>query len=89
MLFALVLALGAGRLAAQNRDATQQDGGYAVLAERLPGARASLRDYTLIVAGMQFSAGPGFVVLSGTEHSGELLLDSSCAAAASGAGAAP
>jgi hypothetical protein len=38
----------------------------------------------LVVAGMQFSSGPGFVVLAGTGPTGELLLDSSCAVAGAG-----
>jgi hypothetical protein len=42
-------------------------------------------NYTLIVAGMQFNSGPGFVVLTGTGPSGEILLDSSCAVAGGGA----
>jgi len=41
-----------------------------------------LEDYSLIVAGMQFKEGPGFVVLAGTGLAGELLLDSKCAVAA-------
>lgn len=41
-------------------------------------------DYTLIVAGMQFRSGPGFVVLTGTGPTGELLLDATCAVAGAG-----
>ena len=41
-------------------------------------------DYTVVVAGMQFANGPGFIVLAGTGQTGELLLDSSCAAAGGG-----
>jgi CDP-diacylglycerol pyrophosphatase len=51
------------------------------LADRPPDARASLEDYSLILAGMQFKEGPGFVLLAGTGLAGELLLDSTCAAA--------
>jgi hypothetical protein len=36
--------------------------------------------FTLLVAGMQFKEGPGFVVLAGNAVPGaELLLDSTCA----------
>ncbi|MGO9931332.1 MAG: CDP-diacylglycerol diphosphatase [Steroidobacteraceae bacterium] len=52
-----------------------------LLAEGWPDAKARLEDYSLIVAGMQFKEGPGFVALAGTGLPGELLLDSSCAAA--------
>jgi hypothetical protein len=41
-------------------------------------------DYTLVVAGMQFASGPGFVVLTGTGRTGELLLESSCTVAGGG-----
>jgi CDP-diacylglycerol pyrophosphatase len=40
-------------------------------------------NYTLVVAGMQFKSGSGFVVLAGTGPSGEILLDSTCAVAGS------
>jgi CDP-diacylglycerol pyrophosphatase len=54
---------------------------FHLLADRAPQAKAALEDYTIIVAGMQFMEGAGFVVLAGTGLAGELLLDSSCAAA--------
>jgi len=55
---------------------------FALLAERLPGARGSMGAYTLIVAGMDFQEGPGFVLLAGRSvPGGELLLDPSCALA--------
>jgi CDP-diacylglycerol pyrophosphatase len=50
-----------------------------LLADKLPAARSAMGDYTLIVAGMDFREGPGFVVLAGTASAGELLLDSTCA----------
>ena len=50
-----------------------------VLAERLPAARESMGDYTLVLAGISFADGPGFVELAGTGPAGELLLDSTCA----------
>jgi hypothetical protein len=51
------------------------------LAKRIPRANRSTGDYTLVVAGMQFENGPGFIVLATTGRAGELLLDSSCAIA--------
>ena len=59
------------------------------MADRLPQANQTLQDYSLIVAGMQFKEGPGFIVLTGTALPGELLLDSSCATARSAEVAAP
>ena len=39
-------------------------------------------DFTLLVAGMEFKEGPGFVLLAGNSVPGaELMLDSSCAVA--------
>jgi CDP-diacylglycerol pyrophosphatase len=61
---------------------------FRLLADRSP-AVARLEDYSLIVAGMQFKEGPGFVVLTGTALPGELLLDSSCAVARSAEMRAP
>jgi CDP-diacylglycerol pyrophosphatase len=54
---------------------------FELLATLSPDARHHMGNYTLIVAGMQFKSGPGFVVLTGTGPSGEILLDSSCAVA--------
>ena len=57
---------------------------FALLAARMPQAQArnAIGDYTLVLAGMQFESGPGFVLLAGTSRAGELLLDSTCAVAA-------
>jgi len=68
---------------------------FALLASGVPDARAALGAYTVVVAGMQFDDGPGFIVLAGRTPSsaalltgppghglvppGETLLDSSCA----------
>jgi CDP-diacylglycerol pyrophosphatase len=55
---------------------------FALLAQRMPGARQDMGAYTLMVAGMQFKEGPGFIVLTGKNVPGtELLLDSTCAIA--------
>ncbi len=57
---------------------------FELLANLRPGVRNHMGDYTVVVAGMQFANGPGFIVLAGTGQTGELLLDSSCAAAGGG-----
>jgi CDP-diacylglycerol pyrophosphatase len=54
---------------------------FELLANQVPDARHRMGDYTLVVAGMDFKAGPGFVVLAGTGPTGELLLDATCAVA--------
>jgi CDP-diacylglycerol pyrophosphatase len=55
---------------------------FELLAERLPGARESMDEFTVLVAGMQYPEGPGFAVLAGRAVPGsELLLDPSCALA--------
>ncbi len=54
---------------------------FELLARRLPRANHVMGDYTLVVAGMQFQNGPGFILLAGNGHAGELLLDSGCAIA--------
>jgi CDP-diacylglycerol pyrophosphatase len=57
---------------------------FELLAALNADARHHLGNYTLVVAGMQFKGGPGFVMVAGTGPSGEILLDSSCAAAGGG-----
>ncbi len=68
---------------------------FQLVAGGVPGARAALGAYTIVVAGMQFDDGPGFVVLAGRTPTsaalligpphqglvppGETLLDSTCA----------
>ena len=54
---------------------------FEILAHHLAHAGRVMGDYTLVVAGMQFNSGPGFIVLTGTGRAGELLLDSTCAVA--------
>jgi CDP-diacylglycerol pyrophosphatase len=53
-----------------------------LLADKLPAAKAAMGEYTLVVAGMDFNEGPGFIALASTGPAGELLLDSTCAIAA-------
>ncbi len=57
---------------------------FEMLATLKPDARQHMGNYTLVVAGMQFRSGPGFVVLAGTGPTGELLLDATCAVAGAG-----
>ena len=54
---------------------------FELLAALKPDVRHHMGDYTLLVAGMQFKSGPGFILLTGTGPTGELLLDSSCSVA--------
>jgi CDP-diacylglycerol pyrophosphatase len=57
---------------------------FELLATLSADARHHMGNYTLIVAGMQYAGGPGFVLLTGTGPSGEILLDSTCAVAGGG-----
>ena len=57
---------------------------FEMLANLKPDVRHHMGDYTLVVAGMQFKSGPGFIVLTGTGPTGELLLDASCVVAGAG-----
>jgi CDP-diacylglycerol pyrophosphatase len=55
---------------------------FALLANLMPGARSDMGAYTLLLAGMQFNEGPGFLLLAGKSvPGGETLLDSTCAVA--------
>jgi CDP-diacylglycerol pyrophosphatase len=55
---------------------------FALLSERMPGAKQDMGAYTLMVAGMQFKDGAEFIVLAGKDVPGtEVLLDSTCAIA--------
>jgi CDP-diacylglycerol pyrophosphatase len=57
---------------------------YELVAKLKPGVSDHIGDYTVIIAGMQYTSGPGFVLITGTGQSGELLLDSSCSVAGGG-----
>lgn len=60
----------------------EQTNPFALLSERMPGAKHDMGAYTLMVAGMQFKDGPGFIVVAGKNAPGtEDLLDSACAIA--------
>jgi CDP-diacylglycerol pyrophosphatase len=54
---------------------------FKLLADTFPAAKSPSADYTLVVAGINFAEGPGFILLARAGAAGELLLDSSCAAA--------
>lgn len=57
---------------------------FELVAQLGPEVRHHMGDYTVVVAGMQFKSGAGFMLLTGTGPTGELLLDSSCAVAGAG-----
>lgn len=69
------------RIEAMNLDNTNP---YVLVAKLGPEVRHHIGDYTVVVAGMQYASGAGIIVLTGTGATGELLLDSSCAAAGAG-----
>jgi CDP-diacylglycerol pyrophosphatase len=57
---------------------------FELVAKLSPDARHHVGSYTVVVAGMQYQSGPGFIVLTGTGPSGDLLLDSGCMVAGGG-----
>ena len=57
---------------------------FELLAHLGPEVRHHIGDYTVVVAGMQYKSGAGFMLLTGTGATGELLLDSTCAVAGAG-----
>ncbi len=57
---------------------------FELVARLSPDARHHLGSYTVVVAGMQYQSGPGFVVLTGNGPSGDLLMDSGCTVAGGG-----
>ena len=57
---------------------------FELLAGLKPDMRHHMGDYTLVAAGMQFKSGPGFIVITATGPTGELLMDSSCTVAGGG-----
>jgi len=52
---------------------------FRILADRMPQPPRAMADFTLVIAGVQFDSGPGFILLAGTGPAGELLLYSTCA----------
>ena len=71
----------ARRISGEGLDASNL---FELLATLNADARHHMGNYTLVVAGMQFKSGPGFVLMTGTGPSGEILLDSTCAVAGGG-----
>jgi CDP-diacylglycerol pyrophosphatase len=57
---------------------------FELVAQLGPDVRHRIGEYTVVVAGMQYKSGAGFMLLTGTGATGELLLDSTCAAAGGG-----
>jgi CDP-diacylglycerol pyrophosphatase len=51
---------------------------FELVANLSPDARHHVGNYTVVIAGVQYQSGPGFIVLTGTGPSGDLLLDSGC-----------
>ncbi len=68
-------------LRVMGEDLTRSDP-ITLLSHKLAAAQSAMGNYTLVVAGMDFKEGPGFVVLVAKGPAGELLLDSTCAVAA-------
>jgi CDP-diacylglycerol pyrophosphatase len=58
---------------------------FELVADTLPGAAGSMERFTLLLSGMDFAAGPGFVLLAGSGVPGaELMLDPQCVLAVGG-----
>ncbi|HXC09245.1 MAG TPA: CDP-diacylglycerol diphosphatase [Steroidobacteraceae bacterium] len=57
---------------------------FELVAKLSPDARHHIGNYTVVIAGVQYQNGPGFIVLTGTGPSGDLLLDSGCMVAGGG-----
>jgi CDP-diacylglycerol pyrophosphatase len=80
------LTVGGATFQARKISAEGLDGSnlYELLATLRPDTARHIGDYTLVAAGAQFKSGPGFIILTGTGPPGEILLDSTCAAAGGG-----
>jgi CDP-diacylglycerol pyrophosphatase len=70
--------LEAREIAGQNLDGENP---FKLLDEHILEKHGVMGEYTLVIAGRQSASGPGFIVLTGPSLAGELLLDSTCAAA--------
>jgi len=77
------LRLGAFTLEARAIRGAELEGlnPFALLDERIGEEHGALGEYTLVLAGIESADGPGFILLTSATLAGELLLDSSCAAA--------
>jgi CDP-diacylglycerol pyrophosphatase len=69
------------RIADPGLDATRP---FELVAQLSPDARHHLENYTVLIAGMQYPDGIGFVILTSTGPTAELLLDSGCTVAGGG-----
>lgn len=69
------------RIADPNLDAINP---FELVAKLSLDAKHHLENYTVLVAGMQYSDGAGFVILAGTGPTAELLLDPGCTVAGGG-----
>jgi CDP-diacylglycerol pyrophosphatase len=69
------------RIADPGLDATRP---FELVAQLSPDARHHLENYTVLIAGMQYPDGSGFVILTSTGPTAELLLDSGCTVAGGG-----
>jgi CDP-diacylglycerol pyrophosphatase len=54
---------------------------FKLLNEQILKEHGVIGEYTLVIAGTQSASGPGFIMLTSPSMAGELLLDSTCAAA--------
>ena len=75
------LPFQAMRLSSQALEATNP---FELVANLSSDARHHMGSYTVVIAGAQYSSGPGFMLLTGTGPSGDLLLDSGCIVAGGG-----
>jgi CDP-diacylglycerol pyrophosphatase len=69
------------RISAEGLDGSNP---FELLSGLTPDMRHHMGEYTLVAAGMQFKNGPGFILLTATGPTGELLMDSSCTVAGGG-----
>ena len=54
---------------------------FKLLNEHILEEHGVIGEYPLVIAGTQSASGPGFIMLTSPSMAGELLLDSTCAAA--------
>jgi CDP-diacylglycerol pyrophosphatase len=71
----------ARRIADPNLEATRP---FELVAQLSPDAKHHLENYTVLISGMQYPDGPGFVILTSTGPTAELLLDPGCTVAGGG-----
>ena len=57
---------------------------FELIANLSQDARHHMGNYTVVLAGVQYQSGPGFIMLTGNGPSGDLLLDSTCTVAGGG-----